>query len=295
MIICLSCGSTVTESQTRTDIYSCTVCGKQPPTINGFVSWAPELARINDGFPADGFKQLVEVEANSFWFRSRNALILWALEQYSPEFTSLLEIGCGTGFVLKGIAEKFHNAKVTGSEIYSTGLIYAARRSPTSKFVQLDARRLPYKDEFDVIAAFDVIEHIAEDSKVLENIHQALKSNGLCLITVPQHQWLWSAVDVEACHQRRYSASELHQKLVLAGFQVLKSTSFVTLLLPLMLLARLPSTLKNNSKASVGLGLSPTLDKVLAVIMSIERSLIRLGVTFPVGGSRLVIARKTGQ
>lgn len=294
MIICFSCNASFIKYQTKADEYKCPTCGHKPQVINGFVAWAPELAEINDGFPVGGFKQLFDVEANSFWFRSRNDLILWALEKYSPKFSSLLEIGCGTGFVLKGIADKFPNAEMTGSEIYSSGLAYAARRLPNSTLVQLDARRLPYNAEFDAIAAFDVIEHISEDVEVLKKIHHSLKPDGLCLITVPQHQWLWSKVDVEACHRRRYSASDLHRKLTQTGFRTLKSTSFVTLLLPLLLLARLSSKWTKDSKVSVGLELNPLVDKLLAAIMFIERALIRLGVTFAVGGSRLVIARKIG-
>jgi hypothetical protein len=111
-------------------------------------------------------------------------------------------------------------------------------------------------------------------------------------LTVPQHQWLWSEIDVEARHQRRYTASDLQAKLKLTGFQIVKSTSFVSLLLPLLVLIRLLSKLKKNSTASSGLGLSPTVDKALAAVMLIERVFIKLGVKFPMGGSRLVVARK---
>jgi SAM-dependent methyltransferase len=289
MIVCPSCDFIFVNCEAKA--YNC-LCKDYPVKVDGFVSWAPELARMNDGFSAENFKKLFDLEQNSFWFRSRNKLILWTLNKYSPNFNSFLEIGCGTGFVLKAIADNFKDASLTGSEIYTIALTYAAQRLPESNLIQLDARRLPYIEEFDVIGAFDVIEHIAEDLKVLRNIHEALKPNGLCLLTVPQHQWLWSEIDVEARHQRRYTASDLQAKLKLTGFQIVKSTSFVSLLLPLLVLIRLLSKLKKNSTASSGLGLSPTVDKALAAVMLIERVFIKLGVKFPMGGSRLVVARK---
>ena len=117
--------------------------------------------------------------------------------------------------------------------------------------------------------------------------------NGVFILTVPQHQWLWSEVDVNACHVRRYNAKQLHQKLSKAGFEIERSTSFVSLLLPLMLLSRLihrKST--NRSKVSSELNLPRWLNVLFSGVMKLERGLIKLGINFPLGGSRLVVARK---
>nr|VFK12098.1 MAG: Putative methyltransferase [Candidatus Kentron sp. LPFa]VFK28151.1 MAG: Putative methyltransferase [Candidatus Kentron sp. LPFa] len=54
-----------------------------------------------------------------------------------------LEIGCGTGFVLSGIAEAFPEAKLVGTDAFSAGLAYAARRVPGAALYQMDARCLP--------------------------------------------------------------------------------------------------------------------------------------------------------
>src|SRR5690606_22871969 len=115
-----------------------------------------------------------------------------------------LEIGCGTGFVLSGVADAFPAVRLFGSEIFTAGLEFAARRQPSVNFMQMDARSLPFLDEFDVIGAFDVLEHIVEDGQVLAQMREALKPNGIILLTVPQHEWLWSPVDEFACHVRRY-------------------------------------------------------------------------------------------
>ncbi len=75
--------------------------------------------------------------------------------------------------------------------------------------LQFDACAIPYKAEFDVIGAFDVIEHIEEDTAALTQMYQALKPGGGLLITVPQHRFLWSAVDEMSYHKRRYHRNEL--------------------------------------------------------------------------------------
>ena len=146
---------------------------------------------------------------------------------------------CGTAYVLSGVAKKFPQAALNGSEIFLAGLGFAAARLPGAKFMQMDARVIPFDNEFDVVGAFDVIEHIKEDEQVLSQIHASLKPAGLMLLTVPQHAWLWSAADEYACHERRYAASDLHLKVKAAGFQLMRSTSFVSVLLPAMMASRL--------------------------------------------------------
>lgn len=235
------------------------------------------------------------MEESNFWFRSRNDIILWALRKYFSDFQSLLEVGCGTGFVLSGIAQAFPHARIAGSEIYTAGLSVAAKRLPGVELLQMDARKLPYEAEFDVVAAFDVIEHIFDDELVLRNFYKAIKPGGGCLITVPQHQWLWSPVDEVACHQRRYSATELRTKIEAAGFRIVRSLSFVTLLLPLMLASRLAARHSGNAGDSETLALNPVLDRTLEAIMRVEHQFIKWGANFPLGGSRLVVARKGPQ
>lgn len=106
--------------------------------------------------------------------------------------------------------------------------------------------------------------------------------------------WLWSAVDDYACHFRRYTADEIQSKLEAAGFRVVRSTSFVFFLLPAMLASRLvkQDVDVETLDASAELRINPVLNTMFYWIMRAEAGLIRLGVNFPVGGSRLVIAKR---
>jgi SAM-dependent methyltransferase len=249
---------------------------------------------MNIGFKSHYFKELAELEAGNFWFRARNKIILWTLHQYSPKLTSFLEIGCGTGFVISAIAKQFPEARLLGSEYLEEGLLYARQRLPDAEFTQMDARQIPYQSEFDAIGTFDVLEHIEEDEIVLQQIFNALKPNGIMFITVPQHRWLWSAVDEYACHVRRYTAVELHKKVHNAGFDIIRSTSFVSILLPAMYLSRLVkrNNMDVNMDAMTELRINPLLNKIFELLLNIELALIRMGISLPVGGSRLVVASK---
>ncbi len=97
-----------------------------------------------------------------------------------------LEIGCGTGYVLSGVAQAYPAATVVGTEVFSVGLPYAASRVRSAELLQMDARQIPYVSEFDVIGAFDVLEHIDEDELVLNSMFRALRPGGGIAITVPQ-------------------------------------------------------------------------------------------------------------
>ncbi len=242
-------------------------------------------------FHVSAFAQLAAAEANHWWFRSRNRVLLWAIAANIKEFWAFLEIGCGTGFVLAGVRSAYPNAQLFGAEYFEEGLRFAQERIPSAVFRQLDATELAEVATYDVIGAFDVIEHIEQDEKVLTNLARALKPQGALVITVPQHRWMWSIVDEHACHVRRYIRAELVEKVKRAGLQVEYVTSFVSILLPLMWLSRLRARPGTNDPMRE-FRLSGWLNWALEVVMRVELSLLKMGVRFPVGGSLLLIAKK---
>jgi SAM-dependent methyltransferase len=238
------------------------------------------------------FARLYELESGNFWFRARNRLLLWAFERFVELGSQrYLEIGCGTGFVLSAVERRFFDWTLFGSEVLEPGLAFARERIKRAELLCLDARRLPFDGELDVIGAFDVLEHIEEDEAVLKEIHRALRPVGRLFLTVPQHPFLWSAADDAAHHVRRYTASELAAKLERAGFQRVLQTGFVSLLFPMMLVSRLGRGGKTGTYSlEKELKLSPWLNRVFEGLMSVERWLIQRGFRFSFGGSLLVVA-----
>jgi SAM-dependent methyltransferase len=172
-------------------------------------------------------------------------------------------------------------------------LTFAQQRVPSAAFYQLNALSMPFEDEFDVIGAFDVIEHIKDDERVLSQMFQGVKPGGGIALTVPQHRFLWSVADVYKHHERRYERSELIEKVERAGFRVAYATSFVSLFLPVMLLSRLKqNSAEETPDRLTEINIGRTVNKILNPVMRFETSLIKSGVNWPAGGSLLLIAKK---
>jgi SAM-dependent methyltransferase len=270
--------------------------------IDGVKCYAPEMALENQDFSGESFQFLYEAEEKNFWFVSRNTIIQHLVKKYvgvnQPK--SILEIGCGTGYVLKGIRKQFPNLSLTGAEIYLKGIEFARKRLPDVEFIQLNATAIPFRETFDAIGAFDVLEHIEADVAVMRNVHQALKPGGHFLITVPQYMSMWSVLDDMACHKRRYSREEMFRKLKESRFDVVYVGSFVFTLFPLMALSRL---LKKDKKAEAPtqanlaelseLQLPNWMNTLFSGAMKLDEFLIGRGVSLPFGGSLVVVAKKS--
>jgi SAM-dependent methyltransferase len=250
-------------------------------------------AEADDAFPAESFAHLPEQEERSFWFRARNELILWALARYFPRAESFFEVGCGTGVVLKAMRDRFPDLSLEGAEPFAAGVEVAQSRLPGVRVHRLDGRALPFAEEFDVVGAFDVLEHVREDDVVLAEMHKVLKPRGGILVSVPQHPRLWSAVDEFSRHQRRYRKGDLVAKIESAGFEILRTSSFVSLLLPVVAFSRWRDRGKTEYDPATEYRLPARVDRAFSGIMSLERGLVARGVSFPAGSSLLVVARRT--
>jgi SAM-dependent methyltransferase len=238
------------------------------------------------------FSELQKVEDGHFWFEARNRLILNEISRFFRPTGKFLEIGVGTGFVLRGIHKKFPEMTIMGSEIHAEGLKYAAQRLPGANLFQCDARKIPFTNELDIIGAFDVIEHIEEDEKVLQSMYQALVPGGGVILSVPQHQILWSDMDVQAGHKRRYSRKELLQKLNRVGFEVAYATSFLTLLFPALYVARFAKR-KEAKDVMNEHHVGRLFNGIFSAILWFEFLMVRyLKLSLPFGGSLIVVAKK---
>src|SRR5215218_977241 len=208
MWICPSCDAVAVFQNERpwpVD-WRCMSCGRAVEHRCGVPCLAPELIGSRSGFDPSFFQDLLRIEAANFWFVNRGRLILRLLDEHFPASRSLLEIGCGTGSVLGAIQERRPELCLIGSELHPEGIAIAARRLGQGvTLLQFDARAIPAREEFYVVGAFDVIEHIPEDETVLRAMRTCLRPGGGAIVTVPQHPWLWGPFDDVAQHCRPIS------------------------------------------------------------------------------------------
>jgi 2-polyprenyl-3-methyl-5-hydroxy-6-metoxy-1,4-benzoquinol methylase len=259
----------------------------------------PDDSRVEShwsAFDAAGIQRLVAAEDRHFWFRARNetiaALARRPIENLSDGFR-ILEVGCGSGNVLR-VLQRLAAGRGTVEGLEVSREAAAVARSRTGLTVtdgylsDLDPGLA-----FDVIAAFDVLEHIADESGVLREIRERLRTGGCLILTVPAHQSLWSAFDVASGHERRYTLATLSRALRTAGFRVQYATYFMSALFPMMWVRRRLVKAKQRDMAALldsEFQIVPGLNEVAYEVLRQEARVIRARRRLPMGASIAAIA-----
>lgn len=249
-------------------------------------------------YPAAAFAQLAELEAESFWFQSRNQILLSTLRRFAPgSGLRYAEIGCGTGFVLAAVAARFPAWSVHGYDIHAEAVAFSRQRAARATVERADLHDLPPGAPFDLIGVFDVLEHLDDDVGALRSLRDRLRPGGHLVLTVPQHPCLWSPYDEAARHRRRYQRTEMHQRLLQAGYKVQYVSSFVTTLWPVLWWRR--RALRNLTPdhaaklTQTDLTPSPVLNLLGRVAMWPDVMAARLGLPLWWGGSLLAVAERS--
>ena len=250
------------------------------------------------------FSPLFDTEERHFWFRARNRLIMAMLKGILPQLPEdyrLVEIGCGTGNVLRVLEPLCGAAHISGMDLFMEGLRFARRRVSCA-LVQADLQAPPFGRKVEVVGMFDVLEHLENDGEVLEQVAKLIIPGGWLLLTVPAFMELWSYFDVASHHARRYRRKELTGKLESAGFEVQQISYTMLLAFPLVWLQRHLSgvTTKHeemdevrvHDRAMRDLRIVPVINEILAFLLSLEAPLVAGGVSLPFGSSLIAIAIK---
>ena len=186
---------------------------------------------------AADIRAITEVEDGHWWYRERRRIIareLARLRRHGPPGRAV-EIGAAGGGNSLVMAERGWQTLAT--EFNPAGVEIARERGLEA--IQADARDLPLPDAgFDLLVAFDVLEHIEEDDRVTAEMHRVLRPGGTALIAVPCDMALWSAHDVATGHVRRYTRATLTEVVRGAGLVVDELWSWNVLLRPVVKLRR---------------------------------------------------------
>ena len=219
------------------------------------------------------YDQMAEFDQRHWWYRARREVLAALIRRSAPlpPNARLLEIGCGTG----------HNLEMLGGfgDIDALELDDEARRRAEKRLGRaVMSAPLPELSEvpdahYDLIGAFDVIEHIDDDRAALASIARKLKPGGTFVMTVPAHRWMWSAHDVVNHHKRRYSKRQLKTLVEGSPLRLEKLGYLNSLLFPIAVAERLSSKLRGRDSADVTLPPAP-LNAALERVFAAERHLV---------------------
>lgn len=237
------------------------------------------------------YDSMAELDERHWWYVARRKVLAALIRRRvrPPKNARVLEIGCGTGHNLKMLSEF---GTVAGLEIDEAARSFAEKRAGHEIFSAPlpELAGIPER-HYDVVGAFDVIEHIVDDEGAIASIARLLKPGGKLVMTVPAHQWMWSAHDVVNHHQRRYSKASLRRLIAGSPLKLEAIGYFNSLLFPVAVAERLASKARGKDDSKLSLPPAP-INQALERTFAAERGLIGR-VPLPPGLSLFAVASAT--
>ena len=235
---------------------------------------------------------MLEADERHWWYRGRRRVIRAELDRLAlPAGAEVLDAGCGSGRTLQELVNYGH---VHGLELNEEAADVARSRGHGDvRNGRLEA--LPWPDlSFDLITCLDVVEHTPDDRATFAELRRVCRPNGWLLVTVPAYQALWSRHDEANHHYRRYSRPALRAAAGAAGWEIVRVSSFNSVLLPPAAAVRVA---QRRSRSENGyrnnLGVPPTwLNSALEWPLALEAGWLARGRTLPFGLSLLAMLRR---
>jgi SAM-dependent methyltransferase len=243
------------------------------------------------------YQEYYKLEREGWWFKARLSI----LESYCKKIINrpemrILNVGAATGATSEMLS-KF--GEVTSLE-YDEFCCKFLKEKTGIEAVNASLTDLPFEDDsYDIICAFDVIEHIEEDSKAIEEIYRVLRPKGKYFLTVPAFQSLWSNHDVINHHFRRYRKNQINKLIVNKKLKIDDSTYFnFWLFIPISIVRFILNNISRKKDSdSTGsdneiMQSSKIVNEILYRIFYSEKFLLKLNIKFPFGVSILTIGSK---
>ncbi len=236
------------------------------------------------------YDRMRQLQENHWWFAGRRrilASLIGALDL--PKGARLLEVGCGPGGNLT-MLRRF--GEVVAMEPDADSRAYAADRMGVRVEAGYLPDDLPFSPaSFDLVCAFDVIEHVDDDAASVKALAELIKPGGYFATTVPGQPWMWSRHDELHHHKRRYRLTSYRRLFEGAGLEIVKASYFNALLFPPIAAVRaLKLLVRSKSADDDSIPLAP-LNSLLTALFAAERHwLVR--APLPIGVSIVLIARR---
>lgn len=235
------------------------------------------------------YSDLYELEEKHWWHIAKREASLAILGKVlTKNKIKILDIGCGTG---KNVEVLGQLGPTSGIDISEEAIRFCKKRNLKNIYLAGVEKTGFRENYFDLVAMFDVLEHVEEKSSLLESA-RILKESGYLLVTVPAYMWLWSKWDDVLHHKRRYTKSNLMKVLKENGFKVVfTSYLYPHLVIPVFFIRFLKSKLQSHEYESDFKMSSPFLNQVLLFIARIQIKLMQL-IPLPFGTSIICLAQK---
>ena len=228
------------------------------------------------------YNDIDNLEDNLWWYRVRREIVTDIIKNINDyNNLSLLDIGCGNGHLLKDSCQYVN--KAVGIEKFDYS------KPKFDNIINIDIFDNTFEDNsFDIITFLDVMEHIEDENKFLQEVKRLIKYNGTIIITVPAYQWLFSNSDIFYGHYRRYNSKTLRKVLEDNGLEIQKLSYMNFFLFPLFALVRIIDKVFNRKKFEYGE--SKLTNTILYNIFHIEKYLLKK-FNLPFGSSLLTICK----
>ncbi len=245
------------------------------------------------------YKEYYELERSNWWFTARLEILKSHIQKLYPDRTDLniLNIGVATG-ATSIMLESF--GKVKSIEYDEVCFNFVKEKLPID-IEQGSILELRFDaNTYDLVCAFDVIEHVEDDQLAVNEMKRVCKPDGFVFVTVPAFMSLWGQHDVVNHHFRRYKTLEL-SKLFGNNGKIQYLTYFNSwLFIPIYVIRSLgnkfPNLFKRDGSGSdhsmFELGF---LNTVLYYVFLSENTLLKRKIPFPFGVSALLSWKNTKQ
>jgi SAM-dependent methyltransferase len=170
------------------------------------------------------------IEADHWWFQGRRRLLGALIRELGLSSADrVLDVGCGAGANLRLLSD-MGLPSVAGLDLNASSIRFC-REKGLGEIEQGDLQHLPFAGEsFDLVLATDVLEHVDDDERAVEEIRRVLRPGGTALITVPAFPSMWGLQDEISHHRRRYRRERLLETVRAGGLEVDRSFYFNTIL-----------------------------------------------------------------